>query len=67
MATPETIAGLPRIESPCLSICAIDPAHKHCVGCYRSLKEVVQWGRMTDADRKAVMGDLAARKERMET
>ena len=53
---------LPRIQSPCISICAIDPVTRCCQGCARTLKEIAQWSRM-DADvRDAVMAALPARK-----
>lgn len=58
----DTIAGLPRIQSPCVSVCVVDPATRHCTGCYRTLKEIARWSRLTAEERTSVMADLPARK-----
>ncbi|RWR53837.1 DUF1289 domain-containing protein [Sinirhodobacter huangdaonensis] len=49
------------IESPCRKLCALHPETKVCTGCFRSLEEIGRWARMTPAERRAVMADLAAR------
>ena len=58
----DTISGLPRIQSPCVSICVVDPATRQCTGCYRTLKEIASWSRFTVEERADVMNDLQARK-----
>lgn len=50
-----------EVESPCVKICVIHPAARICVGCYRSIEEISAWGRMTPAERGAVMADLPGR------
>ncbi|HLS58255.1 MAG TPA: DUF1289 domain-containing protein [Paracoccaceae bacterium] len=50
------------VESPCNRICRIDPATRLCVGCHRSIDEIAAWGRMTPAERRAVMAELPARR-----
>jgi predicted Fe-S protein YdhL (DUF1289 family) len=52
----------PRIQSPCVNICAIDPVTRCCQGCARSLKEIAQWSRMEADARDAIMAALPARK-----
>jgi predicted Fe-S protein YdhL (DUF1289 family) len=54
------------VESPCINICLLDEETGLCLGCARSLKEIAAWAAMTDAERRAVMRDLPARKARME-
>ena len=58
------IAG-PAIESPCTSVCVIDGATDWCIGCGRTLDEIVRWGSTDAADRSAVMAQLPARMERL--
>ncbi len=62
-----TIAGLPRIQSPCVTVCLVDPATRHCTGCFRTLKEIARWSRFTHEERADVMADLPERKLRLET
>jgi len=56
---------LPRIESPCVSICSVSPETRHCDGCGRSLKEIARWSRMTDGERATVMAELPDRRVRL--
>jgi uncharacterized protein len=58
----DTIGGLPRIQSPCVSVCLVDPATRQCTGCYRTLKEIARWSRFTAEERACVMNALPARK-----
>ncbi|MDO5620481.1 MAG: DUF1289 domain-containing protein [Paracoccus sp. (in: a-proteobacteria)] len=51
-----------RAESPCISICQIDPASGLCIGCLRSLDEIAGWGRMTPDQRRSIMATLPERK-----
>lgn len=50
------------METPCVNRCALD-ARKICVGCGRTVDEIVRWRGMTDAERRAVMERL--KKERL--
>ena len=49
------------METPCIKVCAIDPATQLCTGCHRSMDEIAHWSRMNGAERHAVMARLAAR------
>ena len=46
------------ISSPCIKICVIDPASKLCQGCGRTLQEIAQWSRLSEAERLAIMARL---------
>ncbi|MDF3607760.1 DUF1289 domain-containing protein [Paracoccus sp. DMF-8] len=50
------------IETPCIRICRIEPTSGLCIGCWRSIDEIMGWIRMTDDQRRAVMADLPGRK-----
>ena len=54
-----------EIDSPCVKVCVVHPVERICVGCYRSVPEIAGWSRMTPAERRAVMAELAARAPRL--
>jgi uncharacterized protein len=49
------------IVSPCINICRMDDATGWCVGCGRTIDEIVRWGTTSDEDRDAVMAVLPER------
>ncbi|CAN5492407.1 hypothetical protein BH09PSE4_BH09PSE4_09410 [soil metagenome] len=49
------------IASPCTNVCRID-ARGLCEGCARTLDEIARWSVMADAERRAVIAALPARK-----
>ncbi|MFC6339458.1 DUF1289 domain-containing protein [Pseudomonas sp. CCM 7891] len=49
-----TVAERP-VGSPCVSICALDD-DDICTGCQRTAAEITRWGRMDNAERRAVLG-----------
>lgn len=49
-------------QSPCIKICSIHPEARICVGCYRTMDEIREWGAMSTADRQAIMDTLQDRK-----
>jgi uncharacterized protein len=49
------------IETPCIKVCAIDPASGLCVGCGRTLDEIARWSTWSNEDRRRVMDELADR------
>jgi predicted Fe-S protein YdhL (DUF1289 family) len=55
------IATPPVIESPCVKICAIDPASELCMGCGRTLDEITRWYGMSNDERSLIMAELPAR------
>jgi predicted Fe-S protein YdhL (DUF1289 family) len=50
------------ILSPCIQVCAIDPATGLCAGCGRTLDEIARWSSMSEQERARVMQQLPARK-----
>jgi predicted Fe-S protein YdhL (DUF1289 family) len=54
-------APLDPLASPCVRNCCLDDDNV-CMGCGRSLAEIVQWGTASDADKTAI---LARSRERL--
>lgn len=42
------------VPSPCLRKCDLDRKREFCMGCKRSLQEIMRWGVMTPDERRAV-------------
>jgi len=59
------IAPAPAIESPCVSLCVMDAPTGWCLGCGRTIDEIVRWGSTDEEDRMAVMATLPARMARL--
>ena len=51
-----------EVASPCINVCAIDPALGVCVGCFRTLDEVAAWIDLDTTQRLAVWDAVAERK-----
>lgn len=45
-----------RIESPCVSICRME--NEVCVGCSRTVDDIVNWYDMTDNEKQAVLNRI---------
>ena len=52
-------------SSPCVLICAFDPASGLCMGCGRSGAEIGRWVAMSEAERLALMAHLPERFEQV--
>jgi predicted Fe-S protein YdhL (DUF1289 family) len=50
------------IQTPCISVCAIDPSTNRCAGCGRSLEEIARWTSMSATERQRIMDELPARR-----
>jgi uncharacterized protein len=53
------------IASPCIKVCCVEPGSGLCLGCYRTLPEIAQWGRLSGAERERIMAELPARTARL--
>jgi predicted Fe-S protein YdhL (DUF1289 family) len=49
------------IATPCINVCVLDPGTGFCRGCGRTVDEIASWSRMSDAERKRIMGELPQR------
>ncbi len=43
-----------RVPSPCISVCRMDAGNTLCLGCFRTIDEIIAWGRLGDTDKRAV-------------
>lgn len=65
--TPITLARARKtapagaVPSPCVGVCRMLPATGLCEGCWRSIDEIVAWGRASDAERLHIWGLIEAR------
>lgn len=53
------------VPSPCNSVCRMSAATGWCEGCWRTLDEIVAWGRLDDAAKRAIWLQLGARRAGM--
>lgn len=49
------------VDSPCISVCAVDDVTGFCVGCYRTLEEIQGWWDLENADKQIVVDQAKAR------
>lgn len=50
------------VESPCIRQCCLNPDDV-CVGCWRTLEEVMQWSAGTDDEKLLILNLVAERKK----
>lgn len=50
-----------KIKSPCIKVCKVE--NKKCIGCYRTIDEIVSWRLLTDEQREDIMQSLKTRSE----
>jgi predicted Fe-S protein YdhL (DUF1289 family) len=48
------------VESPCIDVCRMDG--ELCVGCYRTLDEIVRWSTASDDDKREILTAVAQRR-----
>jgi hypothetical protein len=51
------------VPSPCVDICRLD-AQGLCVGCRRTIDEISEWPRASEARRREILCELAARQSK---
>ncbi|MRW90105.1 DUF1289 domain-containing protein [Duganella sp. FT80W] len=51
------------VPSPCVSLCKMDLERRYCMGCLRTLEEIVAWGKADDDFKRIVWSQLAHRRE----
>lgn len=52
-----------KVRSPCVSICALD-GDDICVGCYRTMDEIMHWSQMNNDQRREVLQKIAERERK---
>ena len=56
---PEDASPVP---SPCIDVCRMDPASGLCIGCKRTIDEIVAWPRLDEAAKRVVWQQLDVRR-----
>jgi predicted Fe-S protein YdhL (DUF1289 family) len=49
------------VPSPCIDVCRLD-AQGLCVGCRRTIDEIAEWSRASEARRREILGELERRR-----
>jgi uncharacterized protein len=49
------------VASPCIGVCQVSGESGFCLGCWRTLKEIVSWGRLDDGEKRGVVELLRQR------
>lgn len=49
--------------TPCIKACKIAPDTQTCIGCFRTLEEIVGWKSLTDDKRTAIIQECQIRKK----
>jgi len=52
----------PKVPSPCVSVCRIDPETSLCHGCLRTIDEIADWPRLNDEQKDEMWRILWKRK-----
>lgn len=58
---PATDTG--NAPSPCIAVCKMHPRTGLCEGCFRTIEEIAQWSRATEAYKRAVWEEIKRRQE----
>jgi predicted Fe-S protein YdhL (DUF1289 family) len=58
------------LQSPCVSLCRLDPELGAedgglCVGCLRSIDEIIAWGTASDLQKHQILARVAERRQRL--
>lgn len=53
-----------RVQSPCVSICALDE-NDLCIGCHRTSDEIMSWPGLNNEERREVLEKVALREDKV--
>jgi predicted Fe-S protein YdhL (DUF1289 family) len=54
------------VASPCLDICRMSEVTGLCVGCFRTLDEIVGWGSAGEHERLAILAAVEKRRQQLD-
>ena len=69
MTPHEALAALAGLEqdptalvpSPCVSVCRMNDASRLCIGCFRTIDEIIEWGRLPEPGKRVVWQNIRRR------
>lgn len=50
------------VASPCVNWCEMNPKNQFCFGCYRTIDEIANWGKLTETEKIMVWKNISLRK-----
>lgn len=62
MSEPANLTPSP-VPSPCVSLCKMDVERQYCMGCLRTIDEIMAWSKADDAYKQSVWQEIARRKD----
>ncbi|MYM40764.1 DUF1289 domain-containing protein [Duganella qianjiadongensis] len=60
-SAPGTSLAAP-VPSPCVSLCKMDQDRQYCMGCMRTIEEIIAWSKADDDYKRAVWAKLPERR-----
>lgn len=51
------------VPSPCVSLCKMDVERRYCMGCLRTIEEIMAWSKADDAYKQGVWQEIARRRD----
>ena len=52
------------VQSPCVSVCKMNPDTRLCEGCLRTLDEIAAWSGLSIEEKRAVLAQIPERRAR---
>jgi predicted Fe-S protein YdhL (DUF1289 family) len=56
--THSTDDGMERVKSPCVNVCLMDYRTDLCMGCHRTIHEIMIWQKMSNDEKKATLRSI---------
>lgn len=54
---------MPEVPSPCVRNCCLD-GDDICLGCFRTMEEIIQWGLVDDDEKRKIMVKIDERQQK---
>ena len=51
------------VPSPCVSLCKMDEDRLYCIGCLRTIEEIIAWSKADDDYKRAVWEEIRRREQ----
>ena len=60
------LAGLAQdpttlVPSPCISVCRMNDTSRLCIGCFRTIDEIIEWGRLPEPGKRQIWQSIRRR------
>ena len=55
------------VPSPCVSLCKMDEDRLYCLGCKRTIDEIIQWSKSDDDYKRTVWAEIRRRETLLPT